>query len=53
MEILNKDDEIERLVAATGFDFWAAAFKVTARDVSDMTVQIVVQRDTQPDRPYL
>lgn len=41
MEILNKDDEIERLVVATGFD------------ITDITVQTVVQRDVQADLPYL
>lgn len=40
MEILNKDDEIERLVVTTGFD------------ITDITLQIVVQRDAQADLPY-
>lgn len=53
MEILNKDDEIERLVVATGVDFAQQPLRKQLSDVSDITVQIVVQRDTQPDRPYL
>lgn len=53
MEILNKDDEIERLVVATGVDFAQQPSRKQLSDVSDITVQIVVQRDTQPDRPYL
>lgn len=40
MEILNKDDEIERLVVTTGFD------------ITDITLQIVVQRDAQANLPY-
>lgn len=53
MEILNKDDEIERLVVAAGVDFAQQPLREQLCDVSDITVQIVVQRDTQPHRPYL
>lgn len=41
MEILNKDDEIERLVVATGLG------------ITDITLQTLAQRDTQADLPYL
>lgn len=44
MEILNKDDEIERLVLATELDVGQQPWKEPALGVSAITVLLVVQK---------
>lgn len=53
MEILNKDDEIERLVVATELDVGQQPWKEPALGVSAITVLLVVQKRCSVGLPYL